>query len=55
LSHGHVKHYVHIFLTGATLAEFTTFRSIDAKAMCDLASYNYIEVTIIVDIVFFFA
>ncbi|XP_060560337.1 kynurenine 3-monooxygenase-like [Ruditapes philippinarum] len=28
---------------GATLHEFTSFRSIDAKAMCDLAFYNYIE------------
>ncbi|XP_045185472.2 kynurenine 3-monooxygenase-like [Mercenaria mercenaria] len=27
----------------ATLSEFTSYRSIDAKAMCDLAFYNYIE------------
>lgn len=28
---------------GATLKEFTTYRSVDAKAMCDLAVYNYFE------------
>ena len=33
----------HIFL-GAALSEFTTNRSVDAKAMCDLAFYNYVEV-----------
>lgn len=28
---------------GAALKEFTTHRSVDAKAMCDLAFYNYVE------------
>lgn len=28
---------------GAALSEFTTNRSVDAKAMCDLAFYNYVE------------
>ena len=32
------------FVTGAALSEFTTTRSVDAKAMCDLAFYNYVEV-----------
>ena len=31
-------------VSGAALSEFTTNRSVDAKAMCDLAFYNYIEV-----------
>ena len=29
------------------LSEYTTFRNPDAKAMCDLAMYNYVEVKLI--------
>jgi hypothetical protein len=33
-----------LFLTAKVLPEYSLYRNPDAKAMCDLALYNYVEV-----------
>lgn len=40
-----------LFSSGAVLAEYSQTRNKDVEAMCDLAMYNYIEVTIISSII----
>ena len=35
-------------VAGKVLPEYSEFRNPDAKAMCDLALYNYVEVGILI-------